>query len=310
MGTEVPRWRAWVLAIRPQTFPAGAAPVVVGTALAADRGVFAPGPALAALIGALLIQIGTNLANDYFDAAAGVDTEDRTGFTRATQAGLLAPGTVKRGAAIAFVLAILVGSYLVYIGGLPILIIGLVSVICGIAYAGGPYPLGSHGLGDLFVFIFFGLVAVVGTFYVQAAAVLASPPIVTIPPGTVDWVVVVASVPIACLATAILVVNNVRDIDTDRAAGKRTLAVIIGRRRSLWEFDACLLVAYLVAGWFVLSGKAIGAGLVYLSAPYALHVSRRMRQAPDGAALNVTLERTGKLLAAYAALFAVGVVVL
>jgi 1,4-dihydroxy-2-naphtoate prenyltransferase (EC 2.5.1.-) len=180
---EISRARAWVVAARPQTLPAAAAPVVVGTGLAVHDGVFAPLPALAALLGALLIQVGTNLANDYFDAVNGADTDDSEGFTRVTQAGLIPPEQVRAATAATFGAAVLVGSYLVYVGGLPILVIGLASIASGVAYTGGPYPLGYHGLGDLFVFVFFGLVAVTGTYYVQAVQVLADPLTTTVPPG-------------------------------------------------------------------------------------------------------------------------------
>ena len=226
MSGEPSRVRAWVLATRPQTLPAGASPVIVGTAVAVHEGLFAALPALAALVGALLIQIGTNFANDYYDAVTGVDTEDREGFTRATNAGLIPPRRVKLAAFGTFGLAILLGVYLVYVGGLPIVVIGLASVASGYAYAGGP-RLGSRGLGDLFVFVFFGVVAVTGTTYVQAAAELADPPIVAPPDGAIVPAAVVASLAMAGLSTAILVVNNVRDLETDRAAGKRTLAVIV-----------------------------------------------------------------------------------
>ncbi len=312
MSTELEsdRLRAWLVAARPQTLPAAAAPVIVGTAVAIDAGVFAPLPALVAFVGAALIQVGTNFANDYYDAQKGADTDDREGFTRVTQAGLIDPGAVKRATIVTFGLAILSGTYLVYVGGLPIVVIGLVSVLCGWAYTGGPYPLGYHGLGDLFVFVFFGLVAVVGTFYVQAAAVLADPLATTIPPGTITTDAVLASLPIAGLSTAILVVNNIRDRETDAAAGKRTLAVLLGYRASRLEYGSLLALAYLVpiAFWLGLgSDPTVLAPL--LSLPYALVLLRTVSTRTDGVALNPALEGTGKLLALYAVLFAAGLVI-
>src|SRR6056297_2820063 len=227
VATEHSRREAWLMAARPHTLPAAAAPVLVGTGLAVHEGLFAPLPALAAFLGAALIQIGTNFANDYYDAVKGVDTDEREGFTRVTQSGLIPPNEVKRAMYATFALAILVGVYLVWVGGLPILVIGLASVVSGFAYAGGPYPLGSHGLGDLFVFVFFGVLAVMGTFYVQAAALLAAPLTIGIPPGTVTLTGFVVSLPVAAISTGILVVNNVRDIETDAKSGKRSLAVIV-----------------------------------------------------------------------------------
>jgi len=311
MSTDVSRGRAWLMATRPQTLPAGAAPVVVGAALAVHEGVFAPWPALAALVGALLIQIGTNFANDYYDAVKGVDDENREGFTRVTQSGLIPAEQVKLAMAATFGLAILLGTYLVYVGGLPILVIGLLSVASGYAYAGGPYPLGSHGLGDLFVFVFFGVVAVVGTVYVQAAAVLAEPLATTIPAGTIPAVAILASLPVAAISTNIIVVNNVRDLETDREAGKYTLAVLIGYRWSRVEFVGLLALAYAVPVYLWATRVAFGPGVLLplLTLPLAASVARTVCTRTDGEALNPALERTGQLLAAFSALFAIGVVV-
>ena len=304
---EISRRRAWIIAARPQTLPAAAAPVVVGVGLALYDGVFAPLPALAALVGALLIQIGTNFANDYYDAVKGADTEDREGFTRVTAGGLIPPSQVKRAMYLTFLAAVLVGTYLVYVGGVPILVVGVLSVLSGIAYTGGPYPLGYHGLGDLFVFIFFGLVAVAGTYYVQAAAVLAGPLPVGIPPETVPLGVVVAALPIAALSTNILVVNNVRDKEEDATTGKRTLAVRFGYGFARAEWVALLVLAYAVPLWFLRQpGFTLGVALPYLTLPYALDITRTMLTETAGEVLNPTLERTGRLLAGYAVLFAVG----
>ena len=297
------------MAARPHTLPAAAAPVIVGTGLAVHEGLFAPLPALAAFVGAALIQIGTNFANDYYDAVKGVDTDDREGFTRVTQSGLIAPESVKRATFATFALAILVGVYLVYVGGLPILVVGLVSVASGFAYAGGPYPLGSHGLGDLFVFVFFGVVAVTGTFYVQAAQVLAAPFPAGIPEGTVTLAALVASLPVAAISTDILVVNNVRDLETDREAGKKTLAVLVGYRASRAEFVGLLALAYAVPFWFWLVADFSPAVLLPLvTVPYAASIARTVVTDSSGEALNPALERTGKLLAGYSVLFALGLI--
>ena len=306
---DVSRTKAWVMAARPQTLPAAAAPVLVGTGLAVHNGVFAPLPALMAFIGAALIQIGTNFANDYYDAIKGADTDDREGFTRVTQSGLIAPSQVKAATILTFTLAILSGTYLVYVGGLPILVIGLVSVFCGWAYTGGPYPLGYHGLGDLFVFVFFGLVAVVGTYYVQAVAHL-EPLTTTIPPGTITTSAIVASLPIAGLSTAILVVNNIRDKETDADTGKRTLAVRLGYRASRLEFTLLVALAYVVPLWFWL-GQGFDATVLIplVTVPYAALITRTVWTRTDGEALNPALEQTGKLLAMYAALFSAGLVI-
>ncbi|MFC7129514.1 1,4-dihydroxy-2-naphthoate polyprenyltransferase [Haloferax chudinovii] len=306
---DISRRRAWVMASRPQTLPAAAAPVVVGTAVAVHADLFAPLPALAALVGALLIQVGTNFANDYYDAVQGADTEAREGFTRVTAGGLIPPAEVKRAMYLTFAAAVLLGTSLVYVGGVPILVIGLLSVASGIAYTGGPYPLGYHGLGDLFVFVFFGLVAVVGTFYVQAASVLAAPFTVGIPEGTVTLAAVLASLPIAAISTNILVVNNVRDKEEDATTGKRTLAVRFGYGFARAEYLAMLALAYAVpvylwtrAGfdWYVL--------LPVFSMPVAARIARTVVTETRGEKLNPALEDTGKLLALYAVLFSVGLV--
>ena len=305
---EVSRRRAWVMAARPQTLPAGAAPVIVGVGLAIGFDTFAVLPALGALAGALLIQIGTNFANDYYDAVRGTDTTEREGFTRVTAGGLIAPEEVKRAMYATFALAIGVGTYLVYVGGVPILVIGLASVASGLAYTGGPYPFGYYGLGDLFVFVFFGVVAVTGTYYVQAAALagVGSFPL-WIPPGTLPLAAVVASLPIAGLSTCILVVNNIRDLETDRQAGKRTLAVLMGYQWSRIEFLALVGMAYVIP-FALLADARFGLGVLLpiVTLPYAIGVSRTVLTESSGEALNPALERVGKLLAGYAVSFALG----
>lgn len=230
------------MAARPKTLAAGAAPVLIGAGLASFHGAFRPLPALMALVGALLIQIATNLANDYYDFVRGTDAADRVGPVRVTQAGLLAPAAVRRGMLAVIAAAVLVGSYLVCVGGWPILWVGVLSLACAVAYTGGPFPLGYHGLGDLFVFVFFGLVAVAGTYWVQVRALPSD--------------VLLAGTGVGALSTAILVVNNLRDLATDTRAGKRTLAVRIGRVATASEYTLLLgvgaaapAVGILVNGW-------------------------------------------------------------
>ncbi|MFQ5611742.1 MAG: 1,4-dihydroxy-2-naphthoate polyprenyltransferase [Anaerolineae bacterium] len=287
--------QAWLLAARPKTLPAAAAPVIVGTAAAVSDGAFRFGPALAALLGALLIQIGTNFANDVFDYKKGADTARRLGPLRVTQAGLLTPGQVLAGMWLTFGLAALVGIYLIFAGGWPIVVIGLLSIASGIAYTGGPFPLGYHGLGDLFVFIFFGLVAVCGTYYVQAG---------TVNPGAV-W----AAVPMGALATAILAVNNLRDIETDRAAGKKTLAVRLGATGARLEYLLLLGVAYVVPLlMWGLGLSAVGVLLAWLSLPLAVPVARVVWRG-RGPVLNPALAGTARLELVYSLLLSLGMVV-
>ncbi len=307
---EMSRREAWLTAMRPQTLPAGAAPVIIGIGLAVADGLFEPWPAVAALIGALLIQIGTNFANDYYDAVKGADTDEREGFTRVTAGGIIDPARVKQAMAGTYALAVVVGVSLVYVGGLPIVIVGLSSILAGLLYTGGPYPYGYYGLGDLFVFVYFGLVAVTGTYYVQAVVALGSGPLpLWVPEGTITASAVLAGVAAGGLSTAILVVNNIRDRETDREAGKETLAVIIGYRWSRVEFVALLAVAYVVPVilWFEF-GYSPAVLLALLSLPLAVQVSRVVCTRTDGTALNPALERTGQLLALYAVLLTAGFV--
>jgi len=303
----VSRREAWLMAARPHTLPAAASPIIVGTGLAVHDGVFAPLAALAALLGAGLIQVGTNFANDYFDAVKGADTPDREGFTRVTAGGLIDAERVRQATVATFALAVLVGLYLVAIGGVPILVVGLASVAAGVLYTGGPWPFGYHGLGDLFVFVFFGLLAVTGTYYVQAAATAGAFLPLWLPAGTVTGRAVVASLPMAGLITAILVVNNVRDLETDRAAGKRTLAVLLGATGARAEYVALLALAYLVPVWCWLGADFSPAVLLpLLTLPYAGRLARIVWTRTDGAALNPALSGTGRLVALFAVLFAIG----
>lgn len=285
--------RTWIMAARPQTLPAAIIPVLVGTAVAVAYGKFSAIPALAALIAASLIQIATNFANDYFDFKKGADTDDRLGPTRVTQAGLIAPEQVKRATALTFAAAALIGIYLITVGGWPILAIGIASILSGLAYTGGPYPLGYNGLGDIFVFIFFGIIATAGTFYVQALT--WSAPALT------------ASIPVGLLATAILVVNNYRDIDTDILAGKRTLATRIGRPATRAQYWIMLLAAYLVPILqFTLAGNNPWILLPLISLPLAI-VRARSISHKTGRELNQLLAQTGQLLMLFGILYAIGI---
>ena len=294
-SSSTPKISPWLLATRPKTLPAAVAPVIVGCAMAYADQDFSLGPAMACLVVALLLQIGVNLANDYFDFIKGIDTADRLGPVRVTQSGLIPPGRVKAAMITVFALSLLPGFYLIAIGGWPVVAIGAASVIAALAYSGGPYPLASHGLGDLFVFIFFGLVAVCGSYYVQ---VLRLTPMVLVMGAIVGLMI-----------TAILVVNNLRDIETDRRAGKRTLAVMIGRQKTQTEYAILLAAAYAVPV-FLWLGDLTSAWLLLPLAtlPLALLQIRLIRQSPDGPALNDLLAKTAKLAFIFSLLLAIGLI--
>jgi len=283
----------WLLAIRPKTLPAAASGVIVGTVLAWREGGFAAGPALAALVIALLLQIGSNLANDVYDDERGTDTADRLGPLRVTNAGLLSRVQVKRGMAAVFAIAFALGCYLTVVRGPMVLAIGVAAIVSAIAYTGGPYPLGYHGLGEVFVFIFFGLTAVVGTYWVQT--------------GTTSPAAWLMAVPVGLLITAIIVVNNLRDIEQDRAGGKRTLAVRLGVRATKTEFALCVGGAYAVVTAAAVTGLLPPAALaVWLSLPLAA-LTTRMVYTQTGTALNVALARTGQTTLAFSVFFALGI---
>lgn len=284
-------FRAWVMACRPATLTAAVSPVLVGTACAYLVGGLAAGPAVAALVGAMLLQIGSNLANDVFDYEKGADTADRLGPTRAAQAGLLTAGALKRGMVVVFSLALAVGIYLTAAAGPVVVAIGVASILSAIAYTGGPYPLGYHGLGDVFVMLFFGFVAVCGTVFVQT--------------GHVPLLAVVAAIPVGSLATAILVVNNVRDVATDVVAGKRTFPVRFGRLAGLREYALLVGLAYVVPAALVLGGQGRWTLLPLVTVPLGARlVSQIFRD--EGRALNATLIATAKLLFLHSLLFATG----
>jgi 1,4-dihydroxy-2-naphthoate polyprenyltransferase len=282
----------WLLAARPRTLPAAAAPVIVGTALALADGLFRPGPALAALLTALLLQIGANVANDVFDYYRGADTPERQGPLRVTQAGLLTPRQTLAGMWTIFGLTGLLGLYLAFVAGWPVILVGLAAIAAAILYTGGPLPFGYYGLGDLFVFIFFGLVAVGGTYYVQAGQLSAA----------ALW----SAVPIGLLTTAILVVNNLRDIETDRKAGKLTLAVRLGAAGARIEYLLCLAGAYLAPILMWVAGvSSPWVMLAWLSLPLAVRLVRQIYR-DTGRALNLALAGTGQFELVFAVLFSIG----
>ncbi len=285
---------AWLLALRPKTLPAAAAPVAVGAGLGAFRDAFVAGPVLGALLGALLIQIATNLANDYFDFRRGADVE-RVGPTRVTQSGLIPPDAVMRATIGALVCALLVGVYLVWVGGMPIVVIGLVSLVCAIAYTGGPFPLAYHGLGDLFVFVFFGLVAVGGTVYLQA--------------GTFPAEAWLAGAGVGALSTAILIVNNLRDRPTDAAVGKRTMAVRLGDGGSKIEFMLMLVGAAAVPVIGVaLHGWPVASLAAFLGILLAVRPLKMVLGFKERADLIPALPATAAALIVYAAGLSLGLV--
>ncbi len=277
-----PGARIWLLAARPATLPAAVVPVLVGTGAALHAlHQFNLPVLIPTLLVALLIQIGTNFANDVFDFRRGADTADRLGPLRVTHAGLVSPRQVLTATYITFGLALLIGLYLVTIGGWPILLIGLICLLAGLTYTGGPWPFGYHGLGDLVCFICFGVLAVLGTAYLHRLEITS-----------LDlW----ASIPVGCLVTAILIVNNLRDIDTDRQTGKMTLAVYLGRRGTRLEYAACVAIAYLVVLWLGSSGM-VGPWLwlPLLSLPLGVWLVRFVGQT-EGRPLNRALKRTGQL---------------
>jgi 1,4-dihydroxy-2-naphthoate octaprenyltransferase len=285
---------AWWLAARPRTLPVAIAPVAVGSAVAAREGAFVLGPALAAAAGALLLQIAANFANDLFDAERGADNAARIGPPRAVQQGLLSPRAMRAGVAVVIAAALGIGSYLVSIGGWPIVAIGLASIAGALAYTGGPYPLAYHGLGEVAVFAFFGVIAVCGTTYVQTLQF--------------SQLALLASLPIGCLASAILVVNNLRDIETDAAANKHTLAVRFGRRGARREYASLLWIAFASAPLLALETGSAAPLIALLGTPLALRVARVVFAHGDGPALNGALAETARLELVFALLLSAGII--
>ena len=289
MSTAV---RHWLAACRPATLTAGAIPVVVGTGVAVAAGGFEPLAAAVALLAAICLQVGTNLVNDVADFQKGADTGERLGPPRAVQQGWLEARHVALAGAAAFLGAALAGAYLCVLGGWPILVCGLLAIGAGVAYTAGPVPLGYLGLGDALVLVFFGGVAVCGTVWVQL--------------GHLPLAAGVASVPVGFLATAILVVNNLRDRRTDALAGKRTLAVRFGARFARAEYLVLVVGAYAVVAAAAMAGRGAGWLLPCLTFPLAVREIRAVRDL-DGAALNPHLGGTARLGAAFGLLLAVGV---
>jgi 1,4-dihydroxy-2-naphthoate polyprenyltransferase len=286
--------RLWILASRPRTLPAAIAPVLVGTALAAYEDEFHVLPFLAAMVGSTFIQIGTNLSNDYSDARRGADTEDRLGPVRVTAGGLMPPKHVLAGTYIAFGIAVAAGLYLAAVAGWELLVVGVASILAGVLYTGGPRPYGYEGLGELFVFVFFGIVAVVGSYYVQTEEL--------------RWEAFALAVPVGLLSSAILVVNNVRDIDTDRRAGKHTLAVKLGRERARVLFTAMVVLSFAAPVVILALGGLTPWLLITLAAlPLGVPLIKTVSSRSDGPALNGALAGTGRLLAVFSVLLSAGV---
>lgn len=299
--SSLTRRQAWWLAIRPRTLPAAIGPVLVGAGLAIGDDVFKLLPALAALAGALLLQIASNLANDYYDFVKGYDQADRKGPVRVALSGLISLKELRLGLIVVLAASAGIGLYLIYVGGLPILIVGVAAMICAVIYSGGPFPLSANSLGELFVFIFFGLAAVAGTYYVQALVVTPVVWIAALPPGF--------------LITAILVVNNLRDIDSDRRVGKKTLAVRLGSEGARREFALLLAGAYavpviLIIVAFVQQELAAAPFLIlllpWLTIIRASQIRRIIYTTTDGPAMNLALAMTAKLSLTYSILFAIG----
>src|SRR3954452_2189528 len=286
--------RIWVMAARLRTLPAAIAPVLVGTSLAGTEDRFRVGAFIAALLGAIFIQVGTNLSNDYSDARRGADADDRLGPVRVTAGGLGPPRQVLIAPYVAFGVAVLAGSYLIAVAGWELLAVGAASILAGVLYTGGPRPYGYEGLGEVFVFLFFGIVAVAGSYFVQVQQL--------------PWEAFVCAVPVGLLASAILLVNNVRDLETDRRAGKRTLAVRIGRPRARTLYKAMLAGAFLTAPVPWLAGSMTAWLLLsWAPLPLAVKLSRTLDTRTDGPALNAALARTGMLQLVFCVLLAAGI---
>jgi 1,4-dihydroxy-2-naphthoate polyprenyltransferase len=285
--------RIWLMAARPRTLPAAVAPVLVGTAWAGFSHVFHPLRFVAALLGAIFIQVGTNLSNDYSDARRGADADDRLGPVRVTAGGLVPPKQVLVATYVSFGLAVLAGAYLVAVAGWELLLVGAASILAGVLYTGGPRPYGYEGLGEVFVFLFFGIVAVAGSYFVQVKHL--------------NWEAFALAVPVGLLASAILVVNNFRDTDSDRRAGKRTLAVRLGRSRTRSMFAVIVYLAFVLAPLtWVFGPTKPWVLLPWLTVPLAAGVVRLVRNHTDGPSLNEALGQTGMLQLAFCILLSAG----
>jgi 1,4-dihydroxy-2-naphthoate octaprenyltransferase len=288
------KFQSWVLASRPKTLLASVVPVMVGTALAVNTGKFNFLIALIALVCSLLIQIGTNFTNDLYDYLRGADTQLRKGPARVLANGLITQSGMKAGILIMFISAFLLGLYLVYVGGIIILVIGILSIAAGLAYTAGPYPLAYKGLGDIFVFMFFGLIGTLGTFYLHT--------------NEISLPAFLSSIPVGSLITNILVVNNYRDIETDKTAGKNTLAVKLGKTFTQYQFIFLIVVSFLTPlVLFLFFDFKIWIFLPYLTLPVAYNIIK-MLFTLDGIQLNRTLELTARLSALYGILFSAGLI--
>jgi 1,4-dihydroxy-2-naphthoate octaprenyltransferase len=287
-------FQAWMLAIRPKTLPAGAVPVILATALAAADGWFRPLPAAIALVCALGIQIGTNFINEIYDFRKGADTKERLGPTRTVAAGLISEKLMIRVSAGLLISVFFLGLYLVWIAGWPVFMIGVLSILFAWAYTGGPYPIAYSGLGDLFVFIFFGLVAVGGSYYVQAMHLPLSVLLAACAPGA--------------FSVNILLVNNIRDIDTDRKVGKMTLPARIGARYARMLYIGLTALAYLVPLLLWINGYSVWGMLSILSVPLAINMIRIL-YASEGRELNKVLAGTGKVMTIHGILFSIGLLI-
>lgn len=272
-------FQLWLSASRPKTLAAALVPVCTGASIAWMSGLFRTDSTIVALFCAVVIQIGTNFANDYFDFMKGADTDDRLGFERATASGLISPKAMRNAMIAAMLIAFIAGLYLVWIGGWVVLAIGLLSLLFGVLYTGGPYPLGYNGLGDIFVFIFFGMVAVMGTYYVNA----------------LEWSVLSlwAAIPVGALCVNILVVNNLRDVKQDRVANKRTLGVIFGETALKAEYTSMLLLSYgSLIGMHIFTDVSYLIYLPVLSLFSALKLNRTIWTNTNKRLLNDTLGET------------------
>lgn len=290
---NISKLESWVLASRPKTLLAALVPVIIGSSIAEHHNVFNPAAALIALLCSILIQIGTNFVNDLYDFISGKDTEKRLGPTRALASGLISVKEMKIAIFLVFALTFILGLYLVYLGGMIILLIGILSIIAGIAYTAGPYPLAYNGLGDIFAFLFFGLVGTVGTYYVQS--------------GEFNIIAIWASIPVGALITNILVVNNYRDIEEDKSNGKNTLAVKLGKKFARFQYLAFMVLSYsiLFVVYFTYN-RDLFVFLPMLSLPLAIKLIRMIYKY-QGTELNKTLELTAKLSLIYGVLFAAGI---
>jgi len=288
-------FQAWLLAARPKTLSVSLAPVLVGTTLAwLETATVLWLPAAMALIAALLIQIGTNLHNDAADFVRGADTPERLGPARAVASGWLSPRQAEMAALGCFTLALGCGFYLAWHGGWPIVLLGLAALASGWAYTGGPRPLAYTGLGELFVYLFFGLAAVMGSFYLQTFRL--------------DWAAFVTASMMGTQAAAVIVVNNYRDLDNDREIGKNTLAVRLGREHSQIEYGLLLFLPYLLLPVLhALTGMSQwGAALPFLSLPWAMHLLQRFATEPVGPVFNRILAQTAQLQLLFGVLLSMG----